>query len=105
MKKLSFLITSTAAKSTLAKHAPSSHQRYTIPDKTDNPAAPLQLVRNSVVVAIGRPEQALQHGALDDGIFEGPAPQSQEPADEPLRGERVVVLEAEHFGGKPGHGG
>ena len=46
-------------------------------------------------------EEAFHHGALGRRVFEGPAPQRQEDADEPLRGEWVRVVVAEHFGRDP----
>ena len=59
----------------------------------------------SVVVDVGRAEEALHHGALGGGVFEGPAPQGQENSDEPLCGEWVSIVVAEHFGSEAGNGG
>lgn len=46
-----------------------------------------------------RAEGALHQGAFGRGVFEGPGLQREEYPDEPPRGERIIVVAAQHFGG------
>jgi len=46
-----------------------------------------------------RAEGALHQGAFGRGVFEGPGLQRDEYPHEPPRGERSIVVAAQHFGG------